>query len=173
MRCEYPDTLQAWEQIPLEIKVLTVLSDQEERFEKSLRVKHVEDTLLSKRIWILSDKSVAWLTRPIAQEIENRYTHMVFENVKEIGKRSRDVFDFRLLRDWGYGRPWKKLYLVVKTEDKPKLAATIKTLTNLFASSKLSSDLMGVHPIDKADLPEDELCVICQCEFEPEEMLLK
>ncbi|KAI9720573.1 MAG: hypothetical protein M1812_002753 [Candelaria pacifica] len=163
---------EAWEKVPIEVKLLTVLIRQEEKFENSAGIKHVEDTLIDKRIFVLSDKSAAWLTYAYAQQLQERYLDIVLGNVAHITKSHRDIFDFRLLRDWGYGRPWKKLYLVIKTDEKPALADAIKNLTTLFASSKLSNDLLGVHPIDKVNLPEDELCVICQCEFDPEEMVL-
>ncbi|KAI9785085.1 MAG: hypothetical protein M1835_003409 [Candelina submexicana] len=163
---------EAWEKIPAEVKVLTVLIDQEEIFENSLRIKHVEDTLIDKRIFILSDKSVAWLTYADAQGLRERYIDEVSEYVAYISKSSRDMYEFRLLRDWGYGRPWKKLYYIIETKEKPTLSDAIRNLTKLFASSKLSNDLIGVHPIDKADLPEEELCVICQSEFESKEMML-
>ncbi len=127
---------------------------------------------MNKRIWIMSNTSAVTMGPVATKALKEAYCDEVIEDVRQISGDLRRLYDYRLLRDWGYGRAWQKLYLVFDTDGNAELAQTIEHLRGVFSTSERAHDLFDVHPIDKTHLPKDDICVICQCEWEDKDLIM-
>lgn len=152
--------------------LLIRLITAEEKFEEELQYWHVEDEHMRKRLFILDDKNMARLM-PCKKAIPTweRYEPDVLDTVRDISGKARRNYDYRLLRDWGRGRAWKKMEMVVDTDGKGKeeLKETVAMVRRLFnTSGKLGFDLFGIHPIDMEDVRtgSDLKCPVCWSEWE-------
>ncbi|KAH7064594.1 hypothetical protein B0J12DRAFT_3821 [Macrophomina phaseolina] len=145
--------------------LLVRLIDAEETFEDELTYWHVEEEHMRKRIFTLDDKNFARLL-PSRQAVRvwDEYEPEILDTLREIQDNARRNFDFRLLRDWGRGRAFKKLDLVIDTKGKELLELSIDGVLEKFNNfGKLSFDLFGCHPIKLKDALEgsDECCPVC------------
>ncbi|KAI9875291.1 MAG: hypothetical protein M1830_008656 [Pleopsidium flavum] len=163
---------QAFERIPLGTRVLAALLSKENQFERQLAWGHVEDENVNKRIWIVSNTSAVKIGSVATRELKAAYRGGVLEVIRHISQDLRTVYDYRLLRDWGYGRPWKKLWLIFDTDGNAELAQAIEFLRGVFSGSKRAYDLFDVHPVDKTHLSKDDMCAICQCEWEDDDLVM-
>ncbi|KAI9761685.1 MAG: hypothetical protein M4579_000919 [Chaenotheca gracillima] len=158
-------------------KLLALLLDRADSFEKSMAKRHVEDVYITKRVRLLTDQDAATLDEKTSESVKAQYGPKVINTIREIGQLTRQVFDFRLLHDWGHGRPWRKLFLMLDTDTIPGLAEAIQTTKIEFARPwgtwRTVGDLFDVHPKDKSKLPPDDLCVICYSEWEDQDLVMK
>lgn len=86
-------------------------------------------------------------------------------------ERMRLFFDYRLLRDWGCGRHWEKLFLLV-ADDSPWRGAVPMFRAWAMSNNELTYDMFGVRPNLQSDLEKDDICVVCYCDWEVEDLIV-
>src|SRR6266536_2858768 len=59
----------------------------------------------------------------------------------------RDCYEYRLLRDWGYGRPWRKLYVFLSENHFDVDTKTVDMIRAVFHKSQRANNLFDVHPV--------------------------
>ena len=157
------------------VQLLVNLKVREILFEETLGDEHFEDILIDKRLWMIAPKDFYEFGHD--WEIPCRkWLTFLNETAKpqlaEFRNKLRDRFDYRLLVDWGYGRLWKKLYLLLTTRNQDEKDA-IKQFSN-FATrhSALAFNLFAVHPMDLEELRPDP-CSVCLCDFEHDVMVME
>lgn len=169
--------------------LLIRLAKVEYEFEQALTEWHVEDQEMSKRVFLMNDHDAGVVGLDNMRRVYEHFWPQVHNSLKETSRASRENFEYRRLRDWGYGRPWNKLCLVVdcskkeghKSDDNANegtprmtLKDAVKTINGLFNNSgKLGYDLFDVHPVDKDDLPKNERCAVCRGDYEDAELLAR
>jgi hypothetical protein len=148
------------------------LLTREAKFERTLAKEHVEDILIDKRIHWLSPGDMFKLGGSGVRAFLNRYDVGVKPRLEEWQNRIRICFDYRMLRDWGYGRHWKKMYVVI--DEPPEGQAAIHMFRNWASNnSKLAYDMFAVHPIFKGEVPDGDICSICYCDWEDTELVME
>lgn len=76
------------------------------------------------------------------------YQDHLQEQFRTLQAELRDTHEYRLLRDWGYGRPWKKLYYYLNNEACGKeTVSAINTTWTEFHRSERANALFDVHPL--------------------------
>lgn len=157
------------------VRLLVTLKAREILFEEALGHEHFEDVLMDKRIWMIDPRDFydfghdwkiparQWVTF-LNSEVKPR--------LREFRTKLQDLFDYRLLVHWGYGRLWKKLYLVLNPTDKSEKEA-IQEFSNFATKhSKLAFDLFEIHPLDLSEIKPDP-CSVCLCAFEHNEVVME
>lgn len=157
-------------------RLIILLLAKEYEFDYSITCEHVEDVSYDKRVVIISPKEALTCGRSAMIDLTNNLGTPLREAIAKTQRKLRDIHDFRLLRDWGYGRPWKKLFVLLDTvADKNNtdklgyrsLSDCIKELLAHINSSRKAYDLFDFHPIDMKDHDKEQSCTICMSEFEP------
>lgn len=157
------------------MKLMMSLKLREIRFEDAVGDEHFEDISIDKRLWIISprdfyDSGIDTDVAPV--KWINFLNFTVKPQLAQFRKELRDRFDYRLLVDWGYGRLWKKLYILFDTQNQDEKDA-IKEFSNFATGhSKLAFDLFAIHPLDK-DEHEADPCVVCLTDFEHDDMIME
>lgn len=157
-------------------RLILVLLAEEYEFDYSMTCDHVEDVSYDKRVVILSAKEAVACGKNGMIELTNSLGPPLREAISTTQRKLREIHDFRLLRDWGYGRPWKKLYFLFDTVADRNitdrlgyrpLGDCIKELLAHINSSRKAYDLFDFHPIDAKHHNEEDNCTICMSGYEP------
>ena len=151
-----------------------LLLDREEEFEYKLRQEHIEDILMDKRISWATPEDLSLVGYAYTLGLVNEKDNYLRPKLSRYQEDMRKLYDYRLLRDWGYGRLWKKLYMVFDTAQNPNDAEWIQAF-NWFSKnhSKLAYDLFSVHPVELKDIDAGDLCTVCYCQFESGETVME
>lgn len=158
------------------VRLILILLAKEHEFEYSMTCDHVDDVAYDKRVIIISAKQGLSCGIDGLVELTNTFGPPLREEITKMQRQLREVHDFRLLRDWGYGRPWKRLFVLLDTTtdrintDKlgyRSLSDCIKEFVAHLNSSRKAYDLFDFHPIDIEDHNREDSCTICMSEFEP------
>ncbi|KAK2754657.1 hypothetical protein FQN54_006790 [Arachnomyces sp. PD_36] len=166
---------QAWECVPPMTRLILILLAKEYEFEYLMTCSHVEDVSYDKRVIIISPKESMQCGREGMINLTKDLGPSLRDAIAKAQRELREVYDFRLLRDWGYGRPWKKLYVLIDTVADQKiterlgyrsLGDCVKEFRAHLHSSRKAYDLFDFHPLDLADHDKEESCTICLSEFE-------
>ena len=156
-----------------------VLKYREIVFESALAHEHVQDVLIDKRIWMIDPLTFykascaspdGW--RSPSKRWMTCMNVMLKPELAKFNSAISECFDWRRLVHWGYGRLWRKLYVLLQprsTEEKDAIRMVSRFMTE---HGKLAWDLYAVHPIDKNDV-EAESCSVCICEFEHDELVME
>ena len=118
-------------------KVLLHCVDRQIRIENALSHWHVDDILVTKRVSLLNDGDAATVGLPNAPASVDHFFDTVMKGLTRYQNRMTTSYHYRLIRDWGYGRPWQKLLVIIdpteftrsSTED---VAVGVKELQELF-----------------------------------------
>lgn len=78
---------------------------KEALFERRLRVLHVEEEHILKRVRLVGTRYLGFLGRENLDDIEERYLQTVFKATRDFQELLRSLFSFRQLRDWGCVKP--------------------------------------------------------------------
>ena len=154
----------AYEIIPTHTKVLVQLLAKEKSFEWALYFRHVEDEHVIKRLRLVSkqDLSLFWLED--LKELHDRLWVSLVSPVHSVQHAARSLYHYRLLRDWGYGRPWARLHLIFDTNNDASVSQAVSVIQQVHLNAQISrrnADLFGVHPLPNAGPPAMEACSIC------------
>ena len=160
--------------VPPITRLILYLLTRERSFNGILEKEHIED--------LLHDKRINWFTEPdmftmgVDQTLERveRYDANIKSILARWQQRMRSCFDYRMLRDWGYGRHWKKIYLVC---DEPR-ECEARTAIDMFRTwasnnNKLTYDMFGVHPMHKDEIANGDICTVCYCGWEDTELVME
>ena len=163
--------------MPVITRLMMLLLNREDVFEAHLACEHVEDILIDKRMHWLKTEDLTRLGSTRVSGLLYEWDNKLRPYISQYSRRMRECYDYRQLVDWGYGRLWKKIYLVVGDLDATS-DQEIKDAITMFknwatSNTKLAWDMFGVHPIWKDDIADDELCPICFCKFEPDELVMQ
>jgi hypothetical protein len=147
------------------------LVEAENKFENALSMNHVEDVVIDKRLVLFSEKEATKL-RDFDQVITQLIAHEggLQATLAPTSHNFRKSFNYRLLRDWGYGRAWTKLFLM--------LPADMREVSNQINESfdpkhgKLCYDLFDVHPKIQEEMGMDDSCHACLGDYEDGEMMM-
>ena len=154
-----------------------LLVNREDVFEAHLACEHIEDILMDKRIHWLKTQDLSKLGNIRVSALLWEWDNKLRPYLSQYSRRMRECYDYRQLVDWGYGRLWKKIYLVIGDLDETdgqEIQDAITMFRNWTTSNtKLAWDMFGVHPIWIEDIAEDELCPICFCKFEADELVMQ
>jgi hypothetical protein len=108
--------------------------------------------------------------RKFIDEWENFFNRIRYEAM-ETASKLRKSFLYRLLRDWGYGRQWRKMYLLLGD----KWTAAVDQINTSFnkKNGKLAYDLFDIHPKPLSDLGMDDACHVCQEDYSEMEAMMQ
>lgn len=155
--------------------LLIALINRENKFENAVSDEHFEDILTDKRLWIISPRDFYafgddW---EIAMEKWCEFSRITVKpHLASLRRSLRERFDYRLLVDWGYGRLWKKLYLIFDPSCQGEKDAIKQFSQFATKHSKLAFDLFALHPIDVEELKADP-CSVCLSDFERKEIVME
>ncbi|KAI9788813.1 MAG: hypothetical protein M1833_002804 [Piccolia ochrophora] len=153
--------------------LLGILVGLDDHFNQLMFVRHVEDAYYAKRLRLLTIPDELNLSAVDAQYVRAMWGPHVPTIVTKIQKSCRDLFDFRALRDWGWGRPWEQLHLVLDPAEDEGQVAAVETAFLALGTSQLLSDIWGFHPCLKNKIaPGNESCIICVEDFEAMDWML-
>jgi hypothetical protein len=143
--------------------LIMYLLAREARFERMLAKEHIEDILHDKRINRLTPKDMFKLGTADAVAAYRKHDAAIKPHLVEWQNSMRACFDYRMLRDWGYGRHWEKIFVVA--EERPNSQAAIQMFKNWASNnSKLAHDMFSVHPIFKGEISDGDICTVCYCD---------
>jgi hypothetical protein len=152
--------------------VLNTLVNVEYVFENALQYSHVEDVHMDKRLFIPSAEVMAanpyTTTLLDNQHLVSGYQDHLRQQLRTLQAELRDTHEYRLLRDWGYRCPWRKLYYYLDNEAcGAETAKAINMIRTAFHRSERAHALFDVHPLLRGEeaLKEEEECVICMNEY--------
>ncbi len=128
---------------------------KEDSFEEELSTTHVEDCILYKRVSVGDLHSIG------PGSIEDIYT---------INKLERDCFFIRQLRQHGFNRPWKRLFLIKDDEDVGQ-AAAIGAIVEMLGSVRTSL-VLDIRPLAISKVVHN-CCIICTSEYEDGELVIE
>ncbi len=133
----------------LESQMLMNLILAEHRFEQALRETHVEDVRLEKRFDRdeLDDANV--------QGLQQWHRDIITINTVE-----RTSFLIRQLRQHGYKRPWKQVYLVLNDSYSQEFAQAIRAFTDFLANLRPGRAL-DVKPLALSTLKDESCAILC------------
>lgn len=155
--------------------LLMSLTSREVSFEEVLAHEHFQDTLIDKRIWMIKPRDFYdfgrdWETPAWAWSRVLR--RRLRPQLREFHKKLYDIFDYRMLVDWGYGRLWKKLYLFHQPKNQADKDA-IRHFTDFATKhSKLAYNFFAIMPLDMTEIKADP-CSVCLCDFEHDELAME
>jgi hypothetical protein len=157
------------------VQLIMTLKSREILFENALGDEHFEDILMDKRIWMIAPRDFYSFgldrTTP-AKKWVNYLNGTVKSQLRQLRKQLQDRFDYRLLVDWGYGRLWKKLYILFHPRN-PGEKDAIRQFSNFATGhSKLAFNLFAIHPLDLDEVKADP-CSVCLCDFEHDELVME
>jgi hypothetical protein len=98
------------------IRIMYFLA-REAKFERTLAKEHIEDILTDKRINWLTPRDMFKLGGAGTQAIHRSHDLALEPHLEEWQNCTRACFDYRTLKDWGYGRHWEKIFVV--EEERP------------------------------------------------------
>jgi hypothetical protein len=151
------------------------LKIREDIFEEAVGNEHFEDTLIDKRLWMIAPKDFYDFGSnehiPTTKWV-NYLNHTVKPQLASFRKKLRNRFDYRLIVDWGYGRLWKKLYIMYKTQNQAEKDAIKQFRQFATTHSKLAFNLLAIHPLDFDEMKADP-CSICLCDFEHDQLIME
>lgn len=124
-------------------EILAELLIAETRFENPLRGTHVEDVLLEKRF----DRDQLDWEDPLGE-------------ICGIHDSERDGWWIRQLRQHGFRRPWKQLYLVLNDETSQVYVQTISDVRGLFDNARVERAL-DVQPIGISEMRDKNCAAMC------------
>ncbi|KAK5208979.1 hypothetical protein LTR20_009026 [Exophiala xenobiotica] len=144
-------------------------------FEKEYAVDHICDIRIEKRIRVLDRESANGRSLNDNRGVVVDRISELKHHMKTYSIRMRGLFAHRYLVDWGHGRPWKKLYLVVDSEGPENIPVSIinEFLKFTTLTTPLASKIFSVHPIPSHEINEEDLCVICQERYEADDLLME
>ncbi|KAI9785662.1 MAG: hypothetical protein M1835_003267 [Candelina submexicana] len=128
---------------------------KEDCFEEELSRTHVEDCLLYKRVTV---------------EQLNPTGPGSIEDIHTINKLERDSFFFRQLRQHGFQRPWKRLYLV--KDDQTTAQATAIEQINAALNEGRPSRVLDIRPIAMS-VVVDDTCNLCFSDYKDGELIIE
>src|SRR5437762_3938440 len=100
-------------------RLVLVLLAREHSFEYSMNFGHVEDITFDKRVMLVAPEDAVFSRRECFV-IMDELGPLLRAALASMQMALRNIHDFRLLRDWGYGRPWKKLYVLLDAKSDEK-----------------------------------------------------
>lgn len=159
---------QAFETLPMVTRVLLYCFDRQHAFEHGLSHSHADDILLHKRINILSNADMATIGPQNAENAVATFFDPLKARIMDYQTKMLTQYHYRLLRDWGYGRPWEKLMLIVDPGDFPRSSPEevdtgVKQLQQFITQSpKFVSQLFDVLPLLPSNIEDDPGdCLTC------------
>lgn len=166
---------QAVMRFPPMTRLLMELLFAECDFEKEYAENHICDIKIEKRVRVLdresaNGRSLNYNRRLVVDRITDLKHCM-----RKYSIRIRGIFAHRYLVDWGHGRLWKKLYLVMDSEGPEGIPASIidKFLRFTTLTTPLASKIFSVHPIPSHHINQEDLCVICQERYQVDDFLME
>ncbi|KAF7504967.1 hypothetical protein GJ744_001548 [Endocarpon pusillum] len=166
---------EAFSRFPATVQLLVVLKSREIAFEEAIGNEHFEDVLIDKRVWVMAPRDFYDFGLDWRIPTRKWFTFLngtVKPQLARFRRQLRDRFDYRLLVDWGYGRLWKKLYILFKPESQDE-KDTIKQFSRFATGhSKLAFNLFAIHPLDIEEVKPDP-CSICLCDFEHDDLVME
>jgi hypothetical protein len=156
------------------IGLVMYLKCREILFEKVLSHEHFEDEQVDKRFWMVSPEDFyafgVDFQVPAQKWIET--LNILKPKLAKFRSSLRNLYDYRFLVDWGYGRLWKKMYLFLKPED-DAVKNVIKDFSKFATThSKLAFDLFALHPLDLNEFNPDA-CSVCLDEWERDDIAIE
>ena len=160
--------------IPSICRLILFLLTRDLNFNNLLAREHVEDILHDKRITWFTDQDMFTMGPDETLDLVSRFDAELKPMLTEWQRDIRKCFDYRMLREWGYGRHWKKMYLVCDepsgSEERAAIEMFKKWATN---NSKLTYDMFSIHPMYKGEIPEGDICTICYSDWEGTELVME
>lgn len=169
-------TAKVYETIPTGTKVLVQLLAKEKSFEWALYFRHVEDEHVIKRLRLVSKHDLAFFWPTDLKELHDQLWANLVSPVHSVQHAARSLYHYRLLRDWGYGRPWARLHLIFDTNNSASVSQAVNMIQQVHLNaqiSKRSADLFGVHPLPNAGPRGEELCSICSEAWKVGDLLME
>ena len=152
------DLLAAWaqgrpaHQYDGESEMLRTLILAEDMFEGYISTTHVEDVLLVKRFdadrlddptWPADEGPQPWL-----------------DDIFTVNATERTCWNIRQLRQHGYKRPWKQLYLVFDTRENQAFGEVVQKVADLLQDPKIGR-VVDVQPIPLSVLKDEKCAAMC------------
>ncbi len=132
---------------------------------------HVEDQSFNK-LYVISTMDAALLKPAVAADVYAQGSEFAYQVVRDISRAARLTLPYRMLRDWGLGRPWRQIHLLLDLKGNDGLAAAVAYAQQCFAvRPPRTAQLFSVHPRDLADIV-DKTCMICCEEYKHGEIAL-
>ncbi|KAI9738753.1 MAG: hypothetical protein M1834_008260 [Cirrosporium novae-zelandiae] len=166
----------AYTTVPRISRVMVMCLSAHADFEHRLRFLHVEDESIRKRIficaWDTKKKLIESGQHAFLSHLESKHWPKADDAARYIGAELSNLFDYRLIRDWGFGRPWAGLELYIDAGFH-KLNDIITRIRNITSGS--SKDLLAVKPVDMYDIirMQDRSCDICTTDFKDLEVVMR
>jgi hypothetical protein len=158
--------------VPSITMLIMYLLTRELRFERSLASEHVEDIRMDKRLNWLSPKDMFAIGHANVLALYRTWDMMMRPHLEIWQNRMRACFDYRMLRDWGYGRHWKKMFVVL--DEQLAGRAAVEIFRNWAShNGKLAYDMFSVHPVFKDDIPDGDICTVCYCDWEDTDLVME
>ncbi len=61
-------------------------------------------------------------------ELHAEFWNPLIQTLNNMQDSLRSLYNFRVLRDWGYGRPWARMHLIFDTHNDSSLSYTISII---------------------------------------------
>lgn len=151
------------------------LKNREIAFEEAVGSEHFEDFLIDKRLWMIALKDFYDFGRDWKLPARKWFTFLnstAKPQLAEFCRQLRDCFDYHLLVDWGYGRLWKKLYILFNTQTSGEKDAIKQFSQSATSHSKLAFNLFVIHPLDRKEVKADP-CSVCLYDLGHDEMVME
>jgi hypothetical protein len=120
--------------VPSITMLIMYLLTREQKFGRPLASEHVEGIRMDKRLNWLSPKDIFAIGHPNVLALYRTWDMVMRPQLEIWQNHMRSCFDCRMLRDWGYGRHWKKMFVVLDEQ---------------LHNSKLAYDMFSVHPVSR------------------------
>lgn len=132
-----------------------------EELEKSYSHWHVDDYEFEKRIHMFNEETHSALMPDHADAIYIEYHKEMYEMIREISRQAYRTFDYRLMRDWIFGRPWKQIHVILDSDEQLGIYEVAEHAKEIIEEGGwLSRRLFSVLPKDLHTLSETQ-CPVC------------
>lgn len=160
--------------IPPMTRLVVDLMLAEETFETDHANTHICDVKIEKRVKMAVD--VPTDAAVMANQRQQVLWHMdiLKQYASGYSTRIRNLYAYRYLVEWGHGRPWKQMYLVVDTgKDGIPKDMVDEFLMFTTCTSPLASKMFNVRPMAFSDISNDDICSICQEEYQVNDLVIE
>ncbi|KAL6245004.1 hypothetical protein RBB50_007779 [Rhinocladiella similis] len=160
--------------IPPMTRLLVDLMLAEDAFETDHALTHICDIRIEKRVKLVVDVSTDVAIMAGQRQQVQFHMGVMKQYATRYSTRMRDLYAYRYLVEWGHGRPWKQMYLVVDTgsDGIPKKMVE-EFLMFTTCTSPLASKMFNVRPMAFSDIDNDDICSICQEEYQVNHMVVE
>ncbi|KIW10398.1 hypothetical protein PV08_11360 [Exophiala spinifera] len=162
--------------VPPMTRLLVDLLLAEDAFEEAHARTHICDIKIEKRVKLTVDVPMNVAVMASQREQVRFHMGLLKQHAARYSTKIRDLYAYRYLVEWGHGRPWKQMYLVV--DDTSGAGGVPKHIVDEFlifatCTSPLASKMFNVRPMAFSDIDKEDICSICQEEYQVNDMVIE